>query len=128
MTEPETREPLLARFRALLDGPWAAPAIIELVDAWAGQISDAARRDERKWAAAYADHFGFRVDVTSFDQEVDYLRDWIVARHDVVRNTYLEQPIGLALLATTDESASPGAWAPLSLHQPTRTVPVCATP
>lgn len=89
LTEPETREPLLARFRALLDGPWAAPAIVELVDAWAGQIGDAARRDESKWAAAYADYFGFRVDVTGFDQEIDYLREWIVARHDIVRNIYL---------------------------------------
>jgi spore coat protein H len=109
LTEPATRDPLLARFRSLLDGPWAAPAIVETVDGWADEIREAAQRDESKWAAAYANHFTHRTDFTTFEQEIDYLRGWLVARHDFVRNVHLEQPLVIGESEVLDEPSSPGS-------------------
>jgi spore coat protein H len=107
LTEPATREALLARFRSLLDGPWAAPAIVETVDAWANELRDVARRDQSKWAAAYASTFTHRTDVTTFEQEIDYVRAWVGARHDFVRNVHLEQPLVIGEAALVDEPGSP---------------------
>jgi spore coat protein H len=109
LTEPETREPLLARFRSLLDGPWAAAGIVEMVDGWASEIREAARRDESKWAAAYINQFTHRADFTSFEQEVDYVRRWIVDRHDFVRNVHLEQPLVVGESEMVEEPSSPGS-------------------
>lgn len=108
LTEPESREPLLARFRSLLDGPWAAPAIVETVDAWADEIRYAAQRDESKWGAAYASSFIHRTDFTSFEQEIDYLRRWIVARHDFVRHIHLEHPFVIGESEIVEEPSSSG--------------------
>jgi hypothetical protein len=76
---------------------------------WANEIREAAHRDESKWAAAYANHISHRTDFTTFEQEIDYLRGWIVARHDFVRNVHLEQPLVIGESPVLDGPSSPGS-------------------
>ncbi|HKU42627.1 MAG TPA: CotH kinase family protein, partial [Polyangiales bacterium] len=69
-----------ARFRAALDGPWASSAVLALLDEWAASIEPSALRDERKWGAAYREFWSARSDLTTYLEEVQYLRRWIEDR------------------------------------------------
>jgi len=104
LTEPETRDPLLARFREVLDGVWSADAIVAQLDAWNAELRDVALRDEKRWGAAYADFFSGRRanDLLTHEQEVAYVRQWIFDRHAFVRDVFLETPLDM-------EAAQPSA-------------------
>lgn len=101
LTEPETREPLLARFRDVLDGVWSAESIVAQLDEWNAQIQQVAQRDEQRWGAAYASFFkGYRNnDLLSHEGEIDYMRQWIRDRHGFVRGVFLQAPLDMAAAA-----------------------------
>jgi hypothetical protein len=112
LIEPETREPLLARFREVLDGAWSADAIVAQLDAWNARIHDVALRDEKRWGAAYVDFFSGRreSDMLVHEGEVAYVRQWILQRHAFVRDVFLETPLDIqaaAPLAEELEELSP---------------------
>lgn len=96
LTEPELREPLLNRFHSVLDQEWSLPSMLGSLDTWASEIRQAALRDERLWGAAYAEYFYERTDILTHEQEVAYLRQWIVDRHAFVRDVFLAAPPDVA--------------------------------
>jgi spore coat protein H len=108
--EPVTRDPLLERFRRVLEGEWNAPGIVERIDAWAQQIHASALRDEGRWAAAYADHFFTRKDLTKYEEEVAYMRQWVFDRHAYLRDLLASGPLVLEPPA----EASSGTADPIS--------------
>jgi hypothetical protein len=71
-----------ARFGDVLRDAWSPASVLARVDAYAVEIDASARRDERKWGAAYRDYmyWSSRTDFTTYDEELVYLRTWIDAR------------------------------------------------
>lgn len=88
LAEPSIVEPLRVRYAESLRGALDADELIERLDTWSAEIADSARRDEGRWRQQYLD-FGpwtEREDFTTFEQEVAYVRSWIIQRF-----AYLEQ-------------------------------------
>ncbi|HMI92554.1 MAG TPA: CotH kinase family protein, partial [Polyangiales bacterium] len=79
---PELAERITKRFEAAFEHAWALPEILALVDAWGAEIGAAARRDEQSWGESIRgyDWGSDKLEFTSFDQELVYLRAWIEAR------------------------------------------------
>jgi spore coat protein H len=79
---PELAERLEQRFAAALDGAWALPEVLALFDAYAAEISAAARRDEAVWGQNVRDYnWGSKkTEFNSHDEELVYLRAWLEAR------------------------------------------------
>jgi hypothetical protein len=71
---------LRERFDAALRGAWNRVSVLALFDAWVAEIGPAALRDEQKWGMAYRDAWGGRTDLTTYLEEVDYVRRWIDER------------------------------------------------
>jgi spore coat protein H len=88
LTEPETRGPLVARYRQLLDNEWQLDSVLESVDAWAREIMPVADRDWSRWGAAYAAWYVSRQDVTTPEQEIEFVRQWVMERWAYVRDYY----------------------------------------
>ena len=76
-----------ARYGALLAGPLADGAVLGLFDAMVAETAAVARRDWRKWGAAYGsfDRWRDRGDLTDYDGEVAYTRQWIADRGAYLR-------------------------------------------
>ncbi|MCP3141514.1 CotH kinase family protein [Pyxidicoccus xibeiensis] len=82
LSEPTFTGPLRARLSAALYTD-VAPALLQArLDAMAEEIGPSARRDARRWEAAYRAFplWSFRTDFTTFDEEVAYMRQWILLR------------------------------------------------
>jgi spore coat protein H len=76
-----TREPLLARYRAVLADEWELGSVLQSFDRWAAENENVALRDESKWAASYAAAFAdYRSSFTTYGEELDYVRQWIIDR------------------------------------------------
>ncbi len=90
LAEPSTREPLLARYRAQLDGGWALPGILATFDAWAAENEAVARRDESKWGALHAAYFAAlrSTPSTTHADELAYMRQWIIDRWSFIQSYY----------------------------------------
>jgi spore coat protein H len=102
--EPELRTPLLARFRSVLAHEWELSSVLSSFDTWADEVHEAALRDESFWSGEYAAHFSGRDDdLTTHDQEVEYVRDWIIARYEHVQAHFW---------ATTSEDERPASALP----------------
>ncbi|MBU8899020.1 hypothetical protein DRW03_30100 [Corallococcus sp. H22C18031201] len=82
LAAPDIAGPLRARYRALLHGSLRMENVLGLVDVAASEVAEAARKDERKWGAAYATfpRWSGRPDLVGHDDEVRNLREW-VQRH-----------------------------------------------
>jgi spore coat protein H len=108
--EPATRDPLLERYRHVLEREWNTRGIVELIDAWAREIHASALRDEAQWAQAYADHFSTRTDLTTYEEEVAYIRRWVVERHGYLRDLLAGGPLVLPPSAeASNEDADPSS-------------------
>lgn len=86
LAEPTLAGPLRARLRAALHGE-LAPALLQArLEQMALEVGPSARRDERRWGALYRAFplWSFRTDFTTFDEEVNYLREWIPLRWSFV--------------------------------------------
>jgi hypothetical protein len=81
---------LEARYGAELKGPLAADTVTALFDSMVVEVEESARRDEKKWDAAYRSYmlWSSRTDFNTFQQEVAYVRNWIGARHAYLETVY----------------------------------------
>ena len=81
---------LRARYGQALDGPLATDGILGLFDAMAREIDASAARDEQRWQAQYRAYgaWSARVDFTSYQQELQYIRQWILDRHAFLSTLY----------------------------------------
>lgn len=96
LLEPETREPLLDRFHAVLDAQWALQSVLETFDEWAAETRQAALRDESVWKSQMADKYPERDDSPSYEKEVAYTRQWLVDRWGFVRAHFWPGPAQVA--------------------------------
>ncbi|MBK7824311.1 CotH kinase family protein [Nannocystis sp.] len=82
--------PLRARYGATLKDVYAVDAILERYDAMVDETAASAVRDEGRWAAEYKSYGGWnwRTDFTSYDEEVLFLRQWIIDRWAFVAAIY----------------------------------------
>jgi spore coat protein H len=87
LTVPSTGDPLRARFREALDGVWRVDTVLAFFDAFVAEMDAAVRRDEERWGAEYAAYWD-RDDLTTYDQEIAYVRAWIEERWAFVADFY----------------------------------------
>jgi CotH protein len=89
LSEPTTREPMIARLREVLANEWELGSVLQTYDAWAGEIAGVAARNERKWGADYVSHFAdYRPTFTTHDEELAFVRQWISDRWSHVSDYY----------------------------------------
>lgn len=82
LSEPSMAGPLRARLKAALYTELAPALLHARLDELVQEVGPSARRDERRWGAQYRSFplWSFRNDYTTFDEEVVYLRQWVVLR------------------------------------------------
>ena len=87
---PGIGDPLRARYGEALQGIYDVDAVLERVDAMLDETADSALRDEGRWATQYQTYGGWnwRNDFTTYDEEVEYLRQWIIDRWAFVDAIY----------------------------------------
>jgi hypothetical protein len=83
--EPALAAGLAARYAAMLDGPLATAAVLARYDAMVAETAPVARRDWRRWSAAYDAYWRDRDDLTDYDGEVAYVRQWLSEREAFLR-------------------------------------------
>lgn len=79
-----------ARYARELDVAFDLDSILSLVDGYVEEIDASARRDEARWRAEYLgfDRWNDRGDFTTYEQEIEYVRNWISQRWEVFDNAY----------------------------------------
>lgn len=82
LKEPAFAGPLRTRLKAALYTELAPALLHARLDALAREIGPSARRDERRWVAQYRSFplWSSRTDFTTFDEEVEYMRQWMTLR------------------------------------------------
>ena len=82
LAEPTFAGPLKARLRAQLSEELSPVLLHARLDAIAREIAPSARRDEARWMAQYRGFplWSLRTDFTTFDEEVEYIRQWLTLR------------------------------------------------
>jgi hypothetical protein len=73
---------------------YAIDRVIGLFDTLVKEVEPGARRDEQRWGERYRmfGHWNTCTDFTSWEQEVDYVREWIRARHAYLQTFYPAAP------------------------------------
>jgi hypothetical protein len=81
------------RFREAMQKELAPAGLHALLQGWADEVAPSARRDMQKWEQAFRTYpeWAERTDFTTFEQEVAYIRDWMVRRWEYL-DTALQQP------------------------------------
>jgi hypothetical protein len=88
LADPDLGFGVRDRYHAMLDGgPLYVGTVLDLIDEEAARIDPSARRDWARWEAEYRSfgRWSDRTDWTTYEQEVEYLKDWVTARHEAVR-------------------------------------------
>lgn len=82
LDEPAIGDALRARYDRVLADIYTPSYLLSLIDSYVAEIDASARRDEAKWGYAYRTYGGwtFRDDFTSYEEEIAYLREWIIDR------------------------------------------------
>jgi spore coat protein CotH len=82
LDEPAIGDALRARYARVLSDLYAPSTLLSLIDGYVAEIDASARRDEARWGAAYRSYGGwsFRDDFTSYEEEIAYLREWVIDR------------------------------------------------
>lgn len=82
--------PLRARYGATLADAYAIDDVLARYDAMIDEVSASAYRDEGRWRAEYLAYPGWnwREDFTTHDEEVEYMRQWLVDRWAYVGAIY----------------------------------------
>lgn len=88
LAEPMVRSPLLERLRSVLDHEWELSSVLESFDAWASETREVALRDEAMWKKQIEAYYEERRTFTTYDQEVAYMRRWIIERWGFVRQHF----------------------------------------
>ena len=92
LADPDLGPAMRQRYRDALAGPLALDAVLAAVDAYAAANDFGARRDWARWEAEYR-AFGRWSDCndwTSYDEEVQYLRDWLTERDAALKEALVE--------------------------------------
>jgi hypothetical protein len=81
---------LRVRYGQELAGPFTTDGILTLFDAMAREIDASAARDEQRWQAQYRAYAAWsgRTDFTTYQQELQYVRRWILDRHAFLSTLY----------------------------------------
>lgn len=90
LKSPTYGGPLRARYGAALKGVYAVDAVLERYDAMVDETAASGLRDQGRWAVEYQTYGGwnFRNDFTDYDEEVLFLRQWIIDRWAFVAAIY----------------------------------------
>ena len=88
--DPTFGPALRARYHELLTTRYNPRTILPRIAELEAAIRDSAHRDEQKWRSAYRSFTAWqsRTDFTTFDEEVQYLRQWISDRHAYLSARY----------------------------------------
>ena len=90
--EDDIRNPLQTRFYTLLspENELDINRILSKIDEYTLEIREAALKSEEKWKDKYRDYVLWkeRTDFTTFDEEIQYIKDWITNRHLLLINAY----------------------------------------
>lgn len=78
------------RYATLLTGALSDASVLALADAMLAETRAVAARDWRKWSDAYRSYSGWRTrtDFLGYDDEVAYLRQWILDRGAMLRERF----------------------------------------
>ncbi|MBN1205473.1 MAG: CotH kinase family protein [Myxococcaceae bacterium] len=82
LADPSIAGPMRERYRDLLRGELREEEVLGLIEQYSRELAAAARRDEAHWGKAYRDfrRWRRRTDFTTYDEEIEYLRQWVHAR------------------------------------------------
>ncbi len=88
--DPALRESTRQRYAWILHQRVSAGLVLQWLGSYASEIEPSAIRDERRWGPAYRafPRWSHRDDVTTWAEEVAYLRGWIPARFEIQAATY----------------------------------------
>ncbi len=86
LAEPTIATPLRERYRTLLHGPLAKEEVLKLLDGYVREIHAVALRDEARWLQQYRtfERWSDRTDFTTHEQEVEYIRQWVGERWELL--------------------------------------------
>lgn len=84
--DPVLAAGLAARYAEMLNGPLATEAVLARYDAMVAETAAVARRDWRRWSEMYAAYWSSRDDLTDYDGEVAYVREWLRGREAFLRS------------------------------------------
>lgn len=90
LEDPTLGPALEARYAEELQGPFATDVVLDLFDSFAAEIEQSALRDEQKWQEKYRNYMLWqqRTDFTTFQEELEYVRQWILDRHAYIDSIY----------------------------------------
>lgn len=83
LEDPRLREPMLERYREILNGPWPLDEILATLDTWATEIEGAALRDEVKWNETYRTYWEMQrkdYNRNTYPEKIAYIREWLKTR------------------------------------------------
>ncbi|WP_309242978.1 CotH kinase family protein [Hyalangium versicolor] len=88
LDDPAISGPMRERYQQLLHGPLSKAEVLQLIDGYVAEIDSAVRRDEARWGQQYRTftRWADRTDFTTYSQEVDYLRQWVDQRWDLLEH------------------------------------------
>jgi spore coat protein CotH len=94
LAEPTLAAAFGQRYRDALAGPLAQAVVLALIDDEAARIDFGAHRDWARWEAQYRSfgRWSDRTDWTTYDEEVQYLRDWIADRTAAIEEALPQPP------------------------------------
>ncbi len=86
LQDPAIAGPMRERYRELLKGPLSKAEVLRLIDQYAQEIGPAALRDEARWGEQYRsfERWSDRTDFTTWAEEVEYIRQWVDQRWDLL--------------------------------------------
>ena len=92
LADPALGPAFRQRYRDALSGPLALDAVLAAVDEYAAVIDFGARRDWARWEGAYRSfgRWSDRSDWTSYQEELQYLRDWLSERDAALQEALAE--------------------------------------
>ena len=87
---PTIGDPLRARYGEVMGGVYDIDAVLARLDGMLDETAVSGLRDEGRWGAQYQSYGGWnwRDDFTTYDGEVEYLRQWIIDRWALVDAIY----------------------------------------
>ncbi len=93
LAEPALADPMRERYQNLLRNELKLETVLSLIDGYVQETGPAARRDWAEWSTAYQafgapgtigqpnfPRWNSRQDFTTYEQEVEYVREWVKAR------------------------------------------------
>ncbi len=94
LADPELAATFAQHYRDALAGPLAPTSVLALIDDEAARIDFGARRDWARWEAQYRafGRWSDRTDWTSYEQEVQYLKDWASERTGAIEEALPPPP------------------------------------